>query len=125
MTKNRPYLRAREEFAAAAAAMFENVIYYRAADGRWYSRNPETTQWANDRMRGRRFLLLRQLAQPVYDDPTASEADREVARSLLVPQGQYTFLRYLLNHLWDSPEPADFHSNREGVSPDNGTIGAV
>lgn len=114
MTISRPARnRARQEWIDALLVAFENVIHVDGKDFRWYSRNPETLQWEDDRAPGRRLVMIRRMAEQEYArSDELSPAERELARQLHSLQNQYGILRELDWVLRRRPEPHDFRTNR-------------
>lgn len=105
--------RVRQEWIDALLMAFENAIHFDGKDFRWYSRNPETLQWEDDRRPGRRLLMIRRMAEQEYArSDELSPAEREQARQLQSLQNQYLILRELDWILRGRPEPHDFRTNR-------------
>lgn len=120
MTLTPTDIQAHQDWLDGAMAAFDNVVYRPADDGIWWSRNPQTTQWENDRAPGRRKLIVRQMVEAArarYDD--LPPGDRRMVRRLSTEPGLYSFLRELDArfsqrnfHLGAAAEPHDFRTNR-------------
>lgn len=89
--------------------LFRDTVHYTSRDNRWWSRDPETGRWINDRGVGLRFRFLVQVAASIR---RPSESISRTERLLSSPQGWYTFLRALRLRMLDLPEPADFRTHR-------------
>lgn len=99
----------------AVLLAYENLIHYHAPEMRWYSRDPQTLRWRNDRMVGRRFLILTQMLPTGREELEAlSPLERRFVLRLHNRPGQYEFLTGLSRRYWDLPLPADWDTNREG-----------
>lgn len=104
------------EWQDAVLMAFENQVFYWDQDDRWYSRDPKTTQWQNDRMRGRRFHIVNQMLPTMEAEiRKLPVAEQRIVRQLSNRQTRYGFLAELAPRYWGAPVPADWGTNREGI----------
>jgi len=104
-----PLNRRREaEIHETLLLMMENQIYWWG--GRWWSRDPATLTWQNDRFYRRRQAVLAKLGNQLYDSDPEFQKTRW-PDWLTGSQTQYQILAKLAPVLASLPRPTDFPDN--------------